>query len=82
MCCYLQRANIRAIATSSARASDNLFVHRDTPEDNPNIPFEFTAENKKRVEAILSIYPEGHKRGAGLFVTLESLKCEMVQILV
>ncbi|KAI8033831.1 NADH dehydrogenase [ubiquinone] flavoprotein 2, mitochondrial [Drosophila gunungcola] len=58
------RANIRAIATSSARSSDNLFVHRDTPEDNPNIPFEFTAENKKRVEAILSIYPEGHKRGA------------------
>ncbi|KAH8274786.1 NADH dehydrogenase [ubiquinone] flavoprotein 2, mitochondrial [Drosophila bipectinata] len=58
------RGGIRAIATSSARASDNLFVHRDTPEDNPNIPFEFTPENKKRVEAILSIYPEGHKRGA------------------
>ncbi|KAH8408998.1 hypothetical protein KR009_004985 [Drosophila setifemur] len=58
------RVGIRAIATSSARASDHLFVHRDTPEDNPNIPFDFTAENKKRVEAILSIYPEGHKRGA------------------
>ncbi|XP_068158675.1 NADH dehydrogenase [ubiquinone] flavoprotein 2, mitochondrial [Drosophila tropicalis] len=55
---------LRAIATSSVQRSDNLFVHRDTPEDNPNIPFEFTAENKKRVEAILSIYPEGHKRGA------------------
>lgn len=27
--------------------SDHLFVHRDTPEDNPNIPFEFTEENKK-----------------------------------
>lgn len=62
-------------------------MHRDTPEDNPNIKFEFTPENKKvriinhrqilinltvafnpylsqRVEAILSIYPEGHKRGA------------------
>ncbi|KAH8392982.1 hypothetical protein KR200_007761 [Drosophila serrata] len=58
------RGGIRAISTSRLRASDNLFVHRDTPEDNPNIPFEFTAENKKRVEAILSIYPEGHKRGA------------------
>ncbi|XP_017030193.1 NADH dehydrogenase [ubiquinone] flavoprotein 2, mitochondrial [Drosophila kikkawai] len=58
------RSGIRAITTSGVRASDNLFVHRDTPEDNPNIPFEFTAENKKRVEAILSIYPEGHKRGA------------------
>lgn len=61
---YLQRGSLRAIATSSAQRSDNLFVHRDTPEDNPNIPFEFSAENKKRVEAILSIYPEGHKRGA------------------
>ena len=27
--------------------SDHLFVHRDTPEDNPSIPFEFTEENKK-----------------------------------
>lgn len=44
--------------------SDNLFVHRDTPEDNPSIPFDFDADNKKRVDAILSIYPEGHKRGA------------------
>lgn len=60
----LQRGSLRTIATSSAHCSDNLFVHRDTPEDNPNIPFEFTADNKKRVDAILSIYPEGHKRGA------------------
>ncbi|TMW48354.1 hypothetical protein DOY81_006580 [Sarcophaga bullata] len=58
------RGSLRAIATSAVNRSDNLFVHRDTPEDNPDIPFEFTPENKKRVEAILSIYPEGHKRGA------------------
>jgi NADH dehydrogenase (ubiquinone) flavoprotein 2 len=49
---------------SASNLSDNLFVHRDTPEDNPNIPFEFTEENKKRVKAIMNIYPEGHKRGA------------------
>jgi len=36
--------------------SDNLFVHRDTPEDNPNTPFEFTEDNKKRIKAILNIY--------------------------
>lgn len=58
------RNNLRCISTSATCKSDNLFVHRDTPEDNPDIPFEFTDENKKRVEAILSIYPEGHKRGA------------------
>uniref|UniRef100_A0A1Q3FI13 Putative ubiquinone oxidoreductase ndufv2/24 kd subunit n=1 Tax=Culex tarsalis TaxID=7177 RepID=A0A1Q3FI13_CULTA len=56
--------NFRGICSSSVRLSDNLFVHRDSPEDNPSIPFEFTEENKKRVSAILNIYPEGHKRGA------------------
>jgi len=39
--------NVRAISKTSLNMSDNLFVHRDTPEDNPNIPFEFTEENKK-----------------------------------
>ncbi|CAD6222305.1 GSCOCG00000904001-RA-CDS [Cotesia congregata] len=56
--------NIRQIQTSAIRASDHLFVHRDSEQDNPNIPFEFNDANKKRVEAILGIYPEGHKRGA------------------
>uniref|UniRef100_A0A182NMW5 Ubiquitin-conjugating enzyme E2 G2 n=1 Tax=Anopheles dirus TaxID=7168 RepID=A0A182NMW5_9DIPT len=54
----------RPLSTSTVKMSDNLFVHRDTPEDNPSIPFEFTADNKKASEAILNIYPEGHKRGA------------------
>ncbi|XP_014274282.1 probable NADH dehydrogenase [ubiquinone] flavoprotein 2, mitochondrial [Halyomorpha halys] len=54
----------RTLKTSSISLSDNLFVHRDSPEDNPDIKFEFTEENKKRADAILSIYPEGHKRAA------------------
>ncbi|XP_055388177.1 NADH dehydrogenase [ubiquinone] flavoprotein 2, mitochondrial [Condylostylus longicornis] len=60
----LLRDKIRLVSTTASNCSDNLFVHRDTPEDNQNTPWEFTEENKKRVEAILSIYPEGHKRGA------------------
>merc|ERR1711970_597066 len=36
----------------------------DTPENNSDIPFEFNAENVKRANAIMSIYPEGHKRAA------------------
>ncbi|KAJ8975045.1 hypothetical protein NQ317_010557 [Molorchus minor] len=55
---------LRSLQTSSTLQHDSLFNHRDTPEDNPDIPFEFTPENEKRVEAILGIYPEGHKRGA------------------
>lgn len=56
--------NWRGITSSSFKQSDNLFVHRDTADDNPSIPFQFTEENEKRVKAILNIYPEGHKRGA------------------
>ncbi|KAF7273410.1 NADH dehydrogenase ubiquinone [Rhynchophorus ferrugineus] len=57
-------AGFGRLHTSAISRHDALFVHRDTPEDNPDIPFEFTAENQKRVQAILAIYPEGHKRGA------------------
>ncbi|KAJ2943588.1 hypothetical protein O0L34_g16697 [Tuta absoluta] len=60
----LWRASSRALQTSSVLQHDSLFVHRDTPEDNPSIPFEFTPDNKKRIDAIMAIYPEGHKRGA------------------
>ncbi|KAE8598361.1 hypothetical protein XENTR_v10016805 [Xenopus tropicalis] len=41
-----------------------LSSHRDTPENNPDTPFEFTSENYKRIEAIIGNYPEGHKAGA------------------
>uniref|UniRef100_A0A2R8ZSR1 NADH dehydrogenase [ubiquinone] flavoprotein 2, mitochondrial n=1 Tax=Pan paniscus TaxID=9597 RepID=A0A2R8ZSR1_PANPA len=33
-------------------AGGALFVHRDTPENNPDTPFDFTPENYKRIEAI------------------------------
>ncbi|KAB0374668.1 hypothetical protein FD755_013160 [Muntiacus reevesi] len=33
-------------------AGGALFVHRDTPENNPETPFDFTPENYKRIEAI------------------------------
>ncbi|XP_023952189.2 NADH dehydrogenase [ubiquinone] flavoprotein 2, mitochondrial [Bicyclus anynana] len=60
----LWRVSSRALQTTANLQHDSLFVHRDTPEDNPSIPFEFTAENQKRADALLNIYPEGHKRGA------------------
>ena len=40
-------------------AGGALFVHRDTPENNPETPFDFTPENYKRIEAIVKNYPEG-----------------------
>uniref|UniRef100_A0ABI7W9K3 NADH dehydrogenase [ubiquinone] flavoprotein 2, mitochondrial n=1 Tax=Felis catus TaxID=9685 RepID=A0ABI7W9K3_FELCA len=47
-------------------AGGALFVHRDTPENNPDTPFDFTPENYKRIEAIVGNYPEGHKAAAVL----------------
>lgn len=44
---YFQLKNARGFQTSAAASSDALFVHRDTPEDNPGIKFEFTPENQK-----------------------------------
>ncbi|KAI4472057.1 nadh dehydrogenase ubiquinone flavoprotein 2 mitochondrial [Holotrichia oblita] len=61
---FFGRPNARLIQTTSTQQSDALFVHRDTKEDNPDIPFEFNSENLQRVNAILAIYPEGHKRAA------------------
>lgn len=43
---------------------DHEFVHRDTPENNQDTPFDFTKENYSRIEAIMSLYPEGHKAAA------------------
>ncbi|XP_011505504.1 PREDICTED: NADH dehydrogenase [ubiquinone] flavoprotein 2, mitochondrial [Ceratosolen solmsi marchali] len=56
--------NIRNLQISAILSSDTLFTHRDTEYNNPSTPFEFNEANKKRIEAILKIYPEGHKRGA------------------
>ncbi|EIN08068.1 hypothetical protein PUNSTDRAFT_104301 [Punctularia strigosozonata HHB-11173 SS5] len=54
----------RFISTSLSRRSDALFVHRDTPYNNPKIPFEFTPENMKRAEEIISHYPPQYKKAA------------------
>lgn len=55
---------VRALSTSKPAASDKLFVHRDSAENHADVPFEFTAENLQRIEAIKSNYPEGHKAAA------------------
>jgi len=58
---YVARSSFHSSALLS---SDTLQVHRDSPQNNMELKFEFTPENMKRAEAIMSIYPEGHKRAA------------------
>uniref|UniRef100_A0AAZ3R181 NADH dehydrogenase [ubiquinone] flavoprotein 2, mitochondrial n=1 Tax=Oncorhynchus tshawytscha TaxID=74940 RepID=A0AAZ3R181_ONCTS len=56
---------VRSLHQSAARAgAGGIFVHRDTPDNNPDTPFEFTVDNLKRIDAIISMYPEGHKQAA------------------
>ena len=38
--------------------------HRDTPQNNANIPFEFTAQNKELIKEIVSRYPSQYKKAA------------------
>nr|XP_045595382.1 NADH dehydrogenase [ubiquinone] flavoprotein 2, mitochondrial-like [Procambarus clarkii] len=55
---------VRHIHRSTAVCSDVLFVHKDTEKNNIDTPFEFTPDNLKRAKAIISIYPDGHKKAA------------------
>jgi len=54
----------RCISTTTSRRSDALFNHRDTPYNNPKIPFEFDAANKERAKEIISRYPPQYKKAA------------------
>ncbi|ETS63877.1 hypothetical protein PaG_02200 [Moesziomyces aphidis] len=55
---------VRALSTSASRASDSLFVHRNTDYNNPDIPFEFNEENLKMAQEIISYYPPQYKKAA------------------
>jgi NADH dehydrogenase (ubiquinone) flavoprotein 2 len=50
--------------STTAQSHDTLFVHRDTPENNPDVPFKFTPENLKRVEEVINNYPKGYECAA------------------
>ncbi|KAH8151951.1 uncharacterized protein LAJ45_03944 [Morchella importuna] len=54
----------RGITSSAVRKSDSLNVHRDTPENNPSIPFKFNEQNLKLVDEILKRYPPQYRKAA------------------
>lgn len=51
-------------SSGSLASEGKLFVHRDTPDNNPDTPFQFTSENLERVSTIIANYPVGHKAAA------------------
>ncbi|KAJ3095303.1 NADH:ubiquinone oxidoreductase 24 [Phlyctochytrium planicorne] len=54
----------RHFTASTSVKSDHLFVHRNTPENNDSIPFEFDATNSERAREILKKYPPQYKKAA------------------
>ncbi|KAF3032159.1 hypothetical protein E8E12_001544 [Didymella heteroderae] len=60
----VQRPQWRAFSVSRPARSDSLMVHRDTPENNPSIPFKFTAQNEELIKEIVSRYPSNYKKAA------------------
>lgn len=46
------------------RFSSIISVHRNTKVDNPDIPFEFNADNLKRAKEIIAKYPPQYKKAA------------------
>lgn len=54
----------RSIHASSFQQSDALFIHHNTPENNPSIPFEFSPENLKVAKTIINKYPNQYKKAA------------------
>ncbi|KAG5199257.1 hypothetical protein JEQ12_006957 [Ovis aries] len=57
----LHKTAVQNGAAAAKSLQGALFVHRDTPENNPETPFDFISENYKRIEAIVKNYPGGHK---------------------
>lgn len=58
------RQQQRSFHVSSASRSASLMVHRDTPDNNPSIPFKFNAQNEQLIKEVLSRYPSQYKKAA------------------
>ncbi|KAJ1726107.1 NADH:ubiquinone oxidoreductase 24 [Coemansia biformis] len=58
------RSGVRYIGSTSPARSDAIFIHRDTPENNPGIPFEFDAKSMSEVKGIIAKYPPQYKKAA------------------
>src|SRR5690349_24033865 len=44
--------------------SNRHMQHRDTPDNNPSIPFKFTEQNNRLIDEILKRYPPQYKKAA------------------
>ncbi|KAI0851247.1 thioredoxin-like [2Fe-2S] ferredoxin-domain-containing protein [Daldinia vernicosa] len=62
--CRVPRSQFRAFTAGSSRRSETLAVHRNTPDNNPEIPFKFSPQNEEVIAQILKRYPPQYKKAA------------------
>ncbi|KAK1771200.1 thioredoxin-like [2Fe-2S] ferredoxin-domain-containing protein [Phialemonium atrogriseum] len=62
--CRVSRPQIRNFSLTARRPSETLSVHRNTPDNNPDLPFKFTAQNETIIAEILKRYPPQYKKAA------------------
>nr|GMD25090.1 NADH dehydrogenase [ubiquinone] flavoprotein 2, mitochondrial [Ipomoea batatas] len=58
------RQAFRGIPHASRSFSTALNYHLDGPENNPDLPWEFTEANKRKAKEIISHYPSNYKQSA------------------
>ncbi|GMP90803.1 hypothetical protein CsSME_00041772 [Camellia sinensis var. sinensis] len=58
------RQAFRQIPQTSRSLSTALNYHLDSPDNNPDLPWEFTDANKAKVKEIISHYPSNYKQSA------------------
>ncbi|MCJ1430604.1 NADH:ubiquinone oxidoreductase 24, partial [Sticta canariensis] len=58
------RPQCRFLTATACSRSEALQVHRDSPHNNPTIPFRFNAINQKLMAEILKRYPPQYKKAA------------------
>ncbi|CAM1500799.1 Fc.00g099610.m01.CDS01 [Cosmosporella sp. VM-42] len=58
------RPQTRAFSLTARRPSDTLMVHRNTKDNNADIPFKFNAQNEAVIAEILKRYPPQYKKAA------------------
>ncbi|KAJ6440290.1 NADH-ubiquinone oxidoreductase subunit precursor [Purpureocillium lavendulum] len=63
-CRVQQQVQSRAMSVTACRPSDTLQVHRNSANNNPDIPFKFNQQNEAIIAEILKRYPEQYKKAA------------------
>ncbi|EHY57881.1 NADH-ubiquinone oxidoreductase 24 kDa subunit, mitochondrial [Exophiala dermatitidis] len=61
---HVFRPTSRQFSSTPSSRSETLSVHRNTPDNNPSIPFKFNETNLRLIDEILKRYPPQYKKAA------------------